>query len=167
MRNQEIYKKYQDKMADYQDEKNEVVASKKWSESEKNKKIEVIKQEAKAEQQNYKKRYLEALDEDIKEVKEPLRDTEMPPELLEVLKLNLNRLELEELAEKYDSYYQQKLILDKAKDKNIMLELNIPDIAAEVEKLENKKRNVNTKFSYGNPLSDTSDERIKTAFGIK
>lgn len=166
MKYEKVYSDYQEIMADYQDEKNEILANENTSEQFKEKKIQEIKQAAKAEQQDYKKRFVEALEEDIATVKEPLRNTEMPPELLEVLKLNLNRLELEELAAEYDSYYQQKLILDKAKDKDIMLELDIPDIADQVEQLRKLKMNVNSKFSAENPLNDTADNRLKSAFGV-
>jgi hypothetical protein len=161
----EVLKEYYDKINNLQADKQTLKEDSKYSQEYKDKQIKEIDNQARKEQEKYKQLYLDKLESETAKLKESIK-TDIPTDLIETLKDDLTKQELQLLAEKHqDKYFALKKIKNTALKNDYAIEVDTIDYSKEIQQLNKAKEKVNDKFTY-NPYDDTLDARLRKSMGL-
>ena len=153
-------KEYRQEMDELNEKAEQIKNADKWSADYKKEKVEEVKEKAKQKQQQAKESYLKAVDRDIEEVKKPLQD-EVPEKLKSLDGMELSKTEIKSLGEQYnDNYWAKRKLNQKAKEQDLNIYFDTPNIQKKVDHLKKKKNKAGRKFN-SDPLNDGEQQRLK------
>ena len=151
---------YREKQDELADEVKQIRNDEKWSDDYKREQIKQVRQQAQQNQNKAKEDYLQAIDQDIQEAKDPLND-ELPEKIKNISGLELSKTEIKSLAEQYnDNYWAQRKLQQKAREQDLYIALDIPQVQKKVDYLKKAKDKLGRKFNQ-NPLNDGEQQRLK------
>ena len=150
---------YREKQDELADEVKQIRNNDKWSDEYKREQIKQVREQAQQNQNKAKEDYLQAIDQDIKEAKDPLND-ELPEKIKNISDLELSKTEIKSLAEQYEgNYWAQRKLQQKAREQDLHIALDIPQVQKKVDYLKKAKDKLGRKFN-SDPLNDGEEQRL-------
>ena len=155
----EVLSSYREDMDELNEKVEQIKNADKWSDDYKKEKVEEVKEKARKKQAQAKESYLKAIDQDIADTKEPLND-ELPEKIKNISGLELSKTEIKSLADQHsDNYWAKRKLNQKAREQDLNIVLDIPQVQKKVAYLNKAKDKLGNKFNQ-NPLNDGEKQRL-------